>query len=269
MPNLTNIKNYETRIQSRNDTITSTKDDGVRASSSSCSKSPASGSLSSVEVTSANGYFIEGSASPSFSFYSSNASTASTAVSTDVSESSDAYYCCGNSCSIVHPQILKPRSSSWPFPPSQLATRRQRHQRKGVSWSDQARVHPTLPRSEYSEDEKCAAFFQREDYDQITRECVKQVTKMINGEKLKDKKYSSRGLEGHMKLAYTTKQSNRQAAYAAVLDEQDEQFKSQIIDEEAIAELYISVSLSCQLWASVIGLRDQKASEEYLFSIDD
>mmetsp|Transcript_132105 Transcript_132105/g.196806 ORF Transcript_132105/g.196806 Transcript_132105/m.196806 type:complete len:213 (-) Transcript_132105:127-765(-) len=139
---------------------------------------------------------------------------------------------------------------------------------KSVSFAPRASLHHVLSRSDYTEKEKRAAWYQSEDYDRITRDCVKQVRKMENGEELKDKKYCSRGLEAHTHLAAIAKRENRQAAYVAVLDEQDDQWEQEggnmTTDGERISRAYINVSSSCHMWASVVGLRDQKAAEDYL-----
>jgi hypothetical protein len=124
-------------------------------------------------------------------------------------------------------------------------------------------VHFILSHHEYTAEEKQVAWFQDEEYTRITKECCKQVRKMDNGENLKDKKYSSRGLESHTRLAAIIKSQNRRLAVKAVLDEQDEQ---ELLDapnnEEAISYAYHQVTSSCQLWACTIGLRDQRSAEE-------
>jgi hypothetical protein len=122
-------------------------------------------------------------------------------------------------------------------------------------------LHFILSRHDYTAEEKQAAWFQEKEYAMITRECCKQVRKMENGESLKDKKYCSRGLESHTRIAAISKSQNRKLAVNAVLDEQDEQ-ELETPDEEAISHAYCQVTSSCQLWASTIGLRDQRSAEE-------
>jgi hypothetical protein len=122
-------------------------------------------------------------------------------------------------------------------------------------------VHFILSRHDYTAEEKQVAWFQDEEYARITKECCKQVRKMDNGEDLKDKKYSSRGLESHTRLAAISKSQNRRLAVNAVLDEQDEQ-ELDDPNEEAISYAYCQVTSSCQLWACTIGLRDQRSAEE-------
>jgi hypothetical protein len=122
-------------------------------------------------------------------------------------------------------------------------------------------LHFILSRHDYTAEEKQAAWFQEKEYAMITRECCRQVRKMENGESLKDKKYCSRGLESHTRIAAISKSQNRKLAVNAVLDEQDEQ-ELDTPDEESISHAYCQVTSSCQFWASTIGLRDQRSAEE-------
>jgi hypothetical protein len=137
--------------------------------------------------------------------------------------------------------------------------------KKSVSFAPSASARYTLSRKEYTPAEKRAAWYCPEDYGQITRECCKQVHRIERGGILKDVKYCARGLESYTRSAVQLKKQNRQAAYAAVLGGQVDFLG----DDEQISQDYNSVSSSCQLWASVIGFRDQIASEDYLFDVDD
>jgi hypothetical protein len=127
-----------------------------------------------------------------------------------------------------------------------------------------AAVHFTLSRDDYSTEELRASWFQQEEYARITKDCCKQVRKMEEGEIFKDKKYCSRGLEAHTRLRSITKSANRKLAFSAVLDEQEEQRQLGVVDDDTIGQLYNRVSSSCQLWATTLGLRDQREAERYL-----
>jgi hypothetical protein len=133
-----------------------------------------------------------------------------------------------------------------------------------VRFAATPRGHFTLSRDDYSSEELRASWYQHEEYARITKECCKQVRKMEEGEILKDKKYCSRGLEPHTRLCSITKSANRKLAFSAVLDEQEEQRQLGVVDDEAIGQLYNQVSSSCQLWATALGLRDQRQAERYL-----
>jgi hypothetical protein len=136
--------------------------------------------------------------------------------------------------------------------------------KKSVSFAPTAAAKYTLSRKAYSPAEKQAAWFCREEFDEITTACCKQVEKIERGEIFKDTKYCARGLESYTRSAAKLKLHSRQAAYAAVLDGQ----AGSLDDEKKISKAYKNVSFSCQLWARVVGLRDQKAAESYPFDVE-
>ena len=84
---------------------------------------------------------------------------------------------------------------------------------------------------------------------------------MDEGNELKDKKYSSRGLEGHTTVGAAAKKRIRSLATDAVLDEQMIQWEEGIFDEDAIAEIYYRASSRCQVSASIVGLKDYRETE--------
>lgn len=120
----------------------------------------------------------------------------------------------------------------------------------------------TLNRDDYTQEELDSAFFTDDDYEDITKDCCKQVAKMESGKVLKDKKYSSRGLEGHTLLGSVAKSENRMLSISLVLLEQERQREN---DEEAnqdlIALRYSQCTSSIRLWAHTIGLKDQREAE--------
>ena len=87
---------------------------------------------------------------------------------------------------------------------------------------------------------------------------------MTNGKKLKDKKYSSRGLESFTPLKALARNDTMDSAIIAVLLEQETQKATGETDEVAIAEAYHRISHSCHLWAAVVGTRDRRDAEKYL-----
>jgi hypothetical protein len=135
---------------------------------------------------------------------------------------------------------------------------------RNVRFSIEPMLHFTLSLEDYTPEEIRASWFEGEEYNKIRKECCKQIKKMESGKILKDKKYCSRGLESHTRLASLSKTLNRKPAVDAVLDEQDEQQHLGIVDEEIIAQRYQQTTSSCQLWATIVGLRDQRAAEAYM-----
>lgn len=120
-------------------------------------------------------------------------------------------------------------------------------------------VADTLNRDAYTKEELEASFFTDEDYEQITKDCCKQVSKMEQGKVLRDKKYSSRGLEGHTLLGSIAKFENRMLSISLVLSEQERQRTgSEQRNHDLIAVRYHQCTSSVQLWAHTIGMRDQR-----------
>lgn len=133
-----------------------------------------------------------------------------------------------------------------------------------VSFQNKVKVRFIESHREYTEEEVRRTWYQDEDYNRITRDCCKQIQKSEVGKVLKADKYCSRGLESHTRLGSLCKKQNRRNGFEAVLREQNEQFQLGVVDDEAIACVYHNVTSSCQLWASAIGLRDQRAAAEYI-----
>ena len=117
--------------------------------------------------------------------------------------------------------------------------------------------------NDYSREEIEQCWFLPEESFQITQRCIKEIIMLEEGTRLKDKKYCARGLETSTKLAQKAKTLNRRAAFDAVLDEQDEQDDQNDgdFDDEAMADMYREVSKSCQMWAHVVAMQDQREAE--------
>jgi hypothetical protein len=136
---------------------------------------------------------------------------------------------------------------------------------KSVSFATHDTVHHTIARQDFSSEELKAAWFSEEEFLQILDQCNKQIHKMDQGKILKDKKYCARGLEALTRMGSITRSKSRAQSIRAVLEEQDA-LTSQgvLVDEDAIGFVYHDVTSSCQMWASVIGYRDQQAAERYM-----
>lgn len=73
-----------------------------------------------------------------------------------------------------------------------------------------------------------------------------------------------RGLEAALPNENLRRRSYRFAALDEVFLEQDDQYFAGIYDDEAIAEVYLEVSVECRFRAEFRGIQDRKAIEEYL-----
>jgi hypothetical protein len=131
-----------------------------------------------------------------------------------------------------------------------------------VRFSNKRCVCKTLSHKDYTPEEVEATWYSREECGRIRKQCRKEIKKMNVGEKPKDVKYCSRGLEGHTKNGSACKMRDRALAIDAVLEVQKFQWKEGIFDEEdAIAEVYYTASSKCQLFASLVG----QETEEYAY----
>jgi hypothetical protein len=135
---------------------------------------------------------------------------------------------------------------------------------KSVSFAAHDTVHHTIARQDFSSEELKAAWFSEEEYLQISDQCNIQIHKMDQGKILKDKKYCARGLEALTRIRSVARAKSRAQSIRAVLEEQDALSSQGVIDEQAIGFVYHDVTSSCQMWARVIGYRDQQAAEKYM-----
>ena len=79
-----------------------------------------------------------------------------------------------------------------------------------------------------------------------------------------EEQYCLRGLESALPNENLRRRSYRFAALDEVFLEQDDQYFAGIYDDEAIAEVYLEVSVECRFRAEFRGIQDRKAIEEYL-----
>jgi hypothetical protein len=129
-----------------------------------------------------------------------------------------------------------------------------------IRFSDNVSFRKTLSRKDYTPEDVEASWYSHEESKAISTQCIKEIKRMDMGEKLKDKKYCSRGLEGHTTIGAESKMRNRKVAIDAVLDEQLIQWEEGIYDEELIGDIYYEASIRCQVWAHHIGKCDQQAA---------
>ena len=133
-----------------------------------------------------------------------------------------------------------------------------------VSFCEKVVVHRVMPLSSFSAEEVKACWFSEEESRQLKKSNLKQIRLLNEGKQFRDKKYCSRGLEGSTNIGVKARQLNRQLACNAVLDIQARQLRDGVFDDDAIAAVYKRASSGCQLWAKVVGNRDQQAARAYL-----
>ena len=137
---------------------------------------------------------------------------------------------------------------------------------KYLSFDDNVRVCYTIARSDFSLEETTATWYTTEEYMRISEQCSRQIYKMDEGKVLKGRKYCSRGLETRRGRAI--KIQNRSSSIETVLMEQEKQSDEGTYDGVVISRVYRGVTSSCQLWANIVGVRDQRVAEDYLDDIN-
>ncbi|CAJ1948013.1 unnamed protein product [Cylindrotheca closterium] len=129
-----------------------------------------------------------------------------------------------------------------------------------VAFSPNVMIIPILSLYDYTTSEISAAWFNGEEMDDIANRCFKVLARMESGFSKKVKKYCIRGLEGHTTIGSISKRKNRSTALTAVLLEQSKQRVENRVDAEAIGATYRRTTTSCQLWAQVVGKRDNETA---------
>ena len=133
--------------------------------------------------------------------------------------------------------------------------------KKSVAFSRIARVYSIIHIEEYTEQEIQTSWYSRDEYDEITKQACREIKMLERGLKLRDQKYSSRGLEGLTKTGSFKKFISRQRATGAVLAEQSIQNLYDAWDDDMIAHVYQCFSTKSCVAAHEMGLLDRKAVE--------
>ncbi|CAJ1935311.1 unnamed protein product [Cylindrotheca closterium] len=138
-----------------------------------------------------------------------------------------------------------------------------------VTINPNVKFHEILTIYDYNASEIRATWYDEAEMDRIAQKCCK-IVKELDGGSAKQSKYCIRGLETHTRLGSIRKRSNRVAAKTAVLEEQENQLnENKETDVQAISDAYRCTTSSCQMWAQVVGSRDHKEVEAYLYDGND
>ena len=139
-----------------------------------------------------------------------------------------------------------------------------------VAFHEIVQVKEVLSLYNYTHSEISASWYNAEEMDKISQRCY-NILRRHEREAIRNKpKYCMRGLESMTSTGYISKNNNRSAAFVAVLEEQERQWnESEEVKVQAISDAYRRTSSSCQMWAQVVGNRDQQAVEVYLYADDD
>jgi hypothetical protein len=117
---------------------------------------------------------------------------------------------------------------------------------KKVSFAPNSRVRRALRLEDYSEDEKSACWFSREDYVIFRCKGARIVRRMIKGSA---DGFCVRGLERIAEAAADPTRSRRERAYEVVLNEQEIQQVHRVFNPERVSALYREASIESTVMA--------------------
>lgn len=140
---------------------------------------------------------------------------------------------------------------------------------KGVRFANENEV-VEIPHINKMSDEMIAnIWYHSKEYADIKSGYQVTIFMMEAGEKLPVEEHSSRGLEYRTQEGAWARYENKRDAYNAVLDEQDEQWKKDADDHDAIARVYLEQSSKCLKAAQSRGKKDSSDVQEYMASPTD
>jgi len=135
---------------------------------------------------------------------------------------------------------------------------------KAVTFEKTARVRRVRPRSQISQTEREAMWYNDNDYTDIKRRAVETVKRMMKGEKseedfVDDDNYTSRGLECRMKKNAVERKRFKSYARGLVLEEQDYQNETGIMCSGRLRKVYLKSSSIALMKAQDNGQKDAEA----------
>ena len=138
--------------------------------------------------------------------------------------------------------------------------------KKMVQWADsQVQVHDVVKRrSQMSRQSMQGIWFEGEDFEAFVEDMEKCVDKMESGQRLKDKKYSSLGLESLTEEGSAIRQANQEDAWDAVLGEQEQQWKEGRRSSIDISIAYQRISEYSAQYAHELAQAFHEELESYL-----
>lgn len=127
---------------------------------------------------------------------------------------------------------------------------------KGVTFVGSDQILEIPSRETYSPEEKQAAYYRKDDFQQMKRCAFESIQWHRSGGDNNSLEHSMRGLEGRTQDGFNIVRNNRLQAAYAVIDEQDRQDEIGVCDSMMLAEVYQRTSLSCKCLALARGLMD-------------
>ena len=126
--------------------------------------------------------------------------------------------------------------------------------KRRVRFARHAEQHLIPSHHDYDIDERYACWYQHEEYEDIHCDCRLQLYNDDDDDHQEEEdEQELRGLEMQSRIGQETKLLNRLDASDIVFGLQEEGWSEKIIAEE-----YAAVSSSCQLWAYIVGMKDER-----------
>jgi hypothetical protein len=118
--------------------------------------------------------------------------------------------------------------------------------------------------NDYSSELISSIWYSDTDYRRIETSCAKIIRKMNSDEPMEKmkKKYCTRGLENFIDARIVlASRTNRKRAIYAVLDEQELQWRDNVLEPAEIADIYAEHCLDCKIDAITTARRDELESQ--------
>lgn len=127
---------------------------------------------------------------------------------------------------------------------------------RSVKFADEEKVHAVLKRrSQFSRQSMVDIWFQGEDFEDFMDEIEYSVDKLERGKRLKDKKYSSLGLENLTEEGSALRRAYQEDAWDAVLWEQHYQREDGKRSSVLISQVYRDVSRDAEQRAVEVAIK--------------
>mmetsp|Transcript_23346 Transcript_23346/g.66148 ORF Transcript_23346/g.66148 Transcript_23346/m.66148 type:complete len:207 (+) Transcript_23346:62-682(+) len=136
--------------------------------------------------------------------------------------------------------------------------------KKHVQFANTITVHPTLHIANYTQKERQATWYTRQDLQTIKLQRKHTISEMERSFMIiSNSQHDYRGLESKTKEGSMKKRSNVTDALFAVLDEQDLQDEQNVFDPIRIAQVYMKYARKCQYVAQSRAINDRRCVEGY------
>lgn len=116
--------------------------------------------------------------------------------------------------------------------------------------------------SEFCKEEVAAIWYDANDYADMKADYKTAVFMLECGKPLPEGDHTSRGLEYRTQQGAWARYENKRDAYNAVLDEQDNQWKNDTDDCNALARIYLEHSHKCAQAALALGRKDATEAQK-------